>query len=294
MRWPDGGIPDDDRLADAIAASQSFAPQVSVNEVLRHVRGRRITASATTDDGRPVVVKLFHGPRARGNHRRLQALHDAGLGDTVPVSLGHDDTGRIGLVGYRPGTVLDQVEDRDFVGSCQRAGTALAALHRSGATLDREWTLDDELAQLRNRAPGSIAELVLDVIDRFGAPSPTAIVPSHRDCHPRQLVVAGLGVHWIDLDDAAMAVPGLDVGNMLAHLSREHLLGRRPRALTDAARAAFREAYEWSHGEAELRRWEVLSLARLAGLAESRHRSLDQRDALVEEVHRRMWEVAAT
>jgi hypothetical protein len=212
----------------------------------------------------------------------------------VPTSLGHDDTGRVGLVGYRPGIVLDQVDDRDFVVSCQRAGAALSALHRCGATLDREWTLDDELDQLRGRAPGSIADLVLDVIERFGGPSLTAIVPSHRDCHPRQLVVAGSEVHWIDLDDAAMAVPGLDVGNMLAHLSREQLLGRRSRTLTDAARAAFREAYGWSHGEVELRRWEVLSLTRLAGLAESRHRSLDQRDALLEEVHRRMWEVAAT
>ena len=294
MRWPDGSPPDDERLADAIAASQSFAPHVSIHEVLRHVRGRRITASATTDGGLPIVVKLFHGPRARGNHRRLQALHDAGLGDTVPTSLGHDDSGRVGMVGYRPGIVLDQVADRDFVGSCHRAGAALAALHHRGATLDRGWTLDDELVQLRNLAPGSIADLVFDVIDRFSAPSPTAIVPSHRDCHPRQLVVARHDVHWIDLDDAAMAVPGLDVGNMLAHLSREHLLGRRTRALTDAARAAFRDAYEWSHGEAELRRWEVLSLTRLAGLAESRHHSLDQRDALVEEVHRRMWEVAAT
>lgn len=294
MRWPDAGPPDDERLAEAIAASRSFAPHVTVHEVLRHVRGRRITASATTDDGSTVVVKLFHGPRARGNHRRLQALHEAGLGDAVPASLGHDETGRVGLVGYRPGIVLDQVADRDFVVACHRAGAALAALHHSGAMLDREWTLDDELEQLRTRAPGSIAPLVLDVIERFDAPSLTPVVPSHRDCHPRQLVVAGAHVHWIDLDDAAMAVPGLDVGNMLAHLSREHLLGRRARALADAARAAFRDAYSWSYGEAELLRWEVLSLTRLAGLAESRHHALDQRDALVEEVHRRMWEVAAT
>ena len=216
------------------------------------------------------------------------------MGDTVPTSLGHDPSGRVGIIGFRPGTVLDQVDDRDYVASCRRAGAALAALHRCGAQLDREWTLDDELAQLRNRAPASTAELVLDVIERFGTPSSAAVVPSHRDCHPRQLVVDGREVHWIDLDDAAMAVPGLDVGNMLAHLSRERLLGRRSRWLTDSARAAFRDAYGWAHGDAELRRWEVLSLTRLAGLAESRHHALDQRDALIEEVHRRMWEVAST
>ena len=292
MQWSDFP-PDDERLAEAIAASLRFAPHLRIDTVLRHVTGRRITALAHDPSGRPFVVKLFHGPRARGNHRRLEALRDAGLADTVPASLGHDPSGRVGIVGYRPGVVLDTVDDAAFVTACGSAGAALGELHRSGATLDREWTLDDEVTQLRNRAPVSLVPMVADVLDQFGPPHRRAVVPSHRDCHPRQLVVDGDRVAWIDLDDCAMAAPGLDVGNMLAHLTREHLVGRRSAEVAASGRAAFTAAYGWDGDERELLRWEVLSLTRLAGLAETRHRAPVERDALVREVQRRLWEVAA-
>ncbi len=291
MQWCDGVMPTDERLADAIADARRFAEHITVDRVLRHVAGRRITALATTDDGRTVVVKIFHGPRARGNDRRLQTLHAAGLAGLVPTPLGHDPSGRIGVLDFRPGTVLDQLPDHDFVAACHGAGTALARLHRCGAELDREWTLDDELSSLAANAPASCADLVHDLAGRVAGAADSRAVPSHRDCHPSQLVVDGRTVFWIDLDDCAMAAPGLDVGNMLAHLTREGLLGRRSGPLVAAARQAFRNAYGWHHDESELHRWEVLSLARLAGLAEARHRSLDQRDALLETLHLRLWEV---
>lgn len=292
MRWADGSMPTDERLADAIDGARSFAPDITVDRVLRHVQGRRITAMATTNDGRAVIVKIFHGPRARGNERRLTALHSAGIGGLVPSPLGHDASGRVGVLDFRPGTVLDQLPAELFVAACRRAGNALGRMHRCGARLDREWTLDDELRQLVALTPASCVDLVHDVVDRLSAPNTIPAVPSHRDCHPRQLVSDGHDVFWIDLDDCAMSAPGLDVGNMLAHLTRELLIGARSGALVAAARLAFRNAYGWQHDEGELDRWELLSLARLAGLAETRHRSTEQRDAIIETIHLRLWEAA--
>ncbi len=294
MRWADGLMPNDERLAGAIESARAHADDVTVDDVLRHVPGRRITALGTTDAGCTVVVKIFHGPRARGNQRRLEALHDAGLTGLVPTPLGHDPSGRVGVLDFRPGTVLDQLPDEAFLAACQGAGKALGRLHRCGAQLDREWTLADELQQLVSRTPESCAGVVHDLVTRSAAAPPSTVVPSHRDCHPRQLVADERAVFWIDLDDCAMAAPGLDVGNMLAHLTREHLLGRRSGPLVAAARLAFRNAYGWRGDDTELHRWEILSLARLAGLAETRHHSLEQRDALLEALHLRLWEVVRT
>lgn len=280
MRWPDTLRPDDQRLAEVLRASDGHRPDLTVTAVLRHVPGRRITALA--DDGdRSFVVKLFHSPRARGNHRRLTELADAGLVDIVPTSHGCDASGHIGVVGHRPGVELQEVPDAHFVPSCRRAGVALRRLHDSGALLDRAWTADDEVTHLRSMLPGELEHLVDQVAEDAAPGAP--LVPSHRDCHPRQLVVDGDRVAWIDLDDCTMAPAGLDVGNMLAHLTREHLVGRRTVGRVTEARAAFLDGY----GDIDVttrRWWEQLSLLRLAGLAETRHHAPAERDALLSEL----------
>lgn len=282
MQWPDHLLPDDERLHDALGASFEFRPEVTVTEVLRHVPGRRVTALAT-DGARTLVVKVFHSPRARGNHRRLSALAAAGLADIVPPSYGCDDTGHVGVVGHRPGVELQSVTHDEWVPSCRRAGVALRRLHESDADLDRKWTVDDEIAQLRTMTPDHLMSQVDGVIDTAALLHGTPLVPSHRDCHPRQLVVDGEHVAWIDLDDCTMAPAALDVANMLAHLTREAVVGRRTADLVAAARAAFLDGYG-GIDRAHCRAWEQLSLARLAGLAETRHHAPAERDSLLREL----------
>lgn len=282
MQWPDHLLPGDDRLRDALEAARRHRPDITLTEVLRYVPGRRITALAVTRHD-TVVVKVFHSPRARGNHRRLTALADAGLVDIVPTSHGCDTTGHVGVVGHRPGIELQEVPSSDWVVACRRAGIALRRLHESNADLDRTWTVDDEVAHLRDMSP----EHVLDEVDRAAAQAVVLagapLVPSHRDCHPRQLVVDGQHVAWIDLDDCTMAPAALDVGNMLAHLTREAVIGRRDPLLVTHARTAFLDGYG-GIDSAHCRRWERLSLLRLAGLAETRHHAPLERDALLHEL----------
>ena len=67
-------------------------------------------------------------------------------------------------------------------------------------------------------------------------------MPSHRDYHPGQLLLAPEGVTLLDLDTAAMAERELDAGNFLAHLDLFELARRSvPRA---ELCETFRVAYE--------------------------------------------------
>jgi hypothetical protein len=297
MHWPElAALDADQRLQEPLQHSRAWRPDVAVHTLLRHVPGRRVTALATSD-GDTMVVKVFSSPRARGNHRRLSALERAGLGDLVPTSFGHDPSGHVGALGFRDGAVLDQLPDDRFIAACTRAGLALRRLHDSGAELDRGWTLDDEADALRRRATTTTRPFVDTLlhcvtVTSFGRAAGTP-VPSHRDCHPRQLIADGTRVHWIDLDDCTMAPAGLDVGNMAAHLTRERLIGRRSIDVAIAARQCFLDGYGWDRSPFDLARWELLSLARLAGLAESRHGSLPEREALLREATRAMLRMPA-
>ncbi len=273
----------DPALSDLLdrALRQPAEPWASLTLLmaLRQVPGRRATFLGAVGDV-PVVAKVFSSPRARGNHRRVTALAGAGLHDLVPQSLGVDESGHVGVLTYRSGTVLDAVDDAVFVPACAAAGRSLARLHAADAPLDRAWQHDDEVAQLVRRVPASM----LEAAERASAlvVGDVPLVCAHRDFHPRQVVVddaTPAQIGFIDLDDAALAPPGLDVGNMVAHLRREAVIGRRSPSVAKAAIKEFLAGY--GEPPPDLSSWECLALARLAGLAETRHRRADERDALL-------------
>ncbi|MGG5258219.1 glycosyltransferase [Phycicoccus avicenniae] len=274
--------PEDDAVADALrrAAAEPDGPLVGLRfgPALRRVAGRRVTFSANRFD-EDVVVKAFSSPRARGNARRLVAFEQAGLADVVPTSLGTSSDGCVGVVSFRAGTVMEDLDDEAFVTAARDTGRVLARLHDSGAALDRRWTAADECDQLVRRAPDGCRAVAAEEASR--RPADGDLVPAHRDLHPRQVVrpAVGEGVCLIDLDDTALAPRGLDVGNMVAHLRREAVVGRRSPAVAGAAVDAFLEGY--GRVPEDLVAWERLALARLAGLAESRHGRPEERDALL-------------
>ena len=209
--------------------------------VLRHVVGRRVTVAARRA-GEPLVVKAFSSPRARGNARRLDLFAMSGVGDLVPAAAGESRDGHVGLLAFREGIVMDETGDDTFVTGARASGVALRRLHSCGAELDRRWTHADEVARLVRRAPASCARAGAMAAARpVDAYEP--LVPSHRDLHPQHVIVSGEAVGFIDLDDCALAPPGLDVGNMVAHLRREALVGRRRVEVAARAVSAFLEAY---------------------------------------------------
>jgi Ser/Thr protein kinase RdoA (MazF antagonist) len=277
MQWPlDHPAVTDEALAPWAHHAASIAPGAQVVQVLRHLPGRRVATQVRTIDGQSAVLKVFASPRARGNDRRLEALQGSWVRNLVPRPLGVDATGHISLVEWVDGVMFDQTPDDCFAGAAFQVGVSLRQLHESSVELDRSWTIRKELALLDKRRTLTVDQLIVSMggmeqlADRL-ADEP--LVTAHRDCHPRQAVIAHGSARWIDLDDCAMAPAGLDVGNMIAHLNREAAIGLRDQTVADAAVAAFRRGYGPLPATTDI--WERLSLVRLCGLAETRHQRSD-------------------
>ena len=284
MRWPaDHPAVTDPALAPWAGEVDRLCPEADVIRVLRHLPGRRVTTLVDTPDG-VAVLKLFATSRARGGHRRLSALAESTAAPFVPRPLGHRK-GHLLLVEFVPGTPMDRLDDDALVAAAGPAGRALRRLHDSGVELDRTWDVGEETAQLRRTAGPESRALVERAIARWAPRADLGpSLPAHRDCHPAQIVWVGDGVRFIDLDDSAMAPPALDVENFVAHLDMDSVLGRRPDHVVAAAVEAFAEGY--GSDPPGLTPWRRLALARLAALAETRHRRPEDARALWAAVER--------
>jgi hypothetical protein len=270
LRWPaDHPALTDSALAPWAGDVDRLCPEAEVIRVLRHLPGRRVTTLVNTGDGL-AVLKVFATSRARGGHSRLTAFAESRAGSLVPRPIGYRK-GHLALVEFIPGTPLEQLDDDALVVAAALAGRALRRLHESGAELDRTWGPSEEIAQLRRTAGPATREEVERTIARWTPPARGRSVPSHRDCHPAQVVWTEHRVRFIDLDDSAMAPPSLDVGNFLAHLQMEALLARRSKTIAAAAADSFVSGY--GQEPPALESWTQLALARLAALAETRHKS---------------------
>lgn len=269
MLWP----PDHPAVTDAalrpwLGGAAELCPAGRIDATLRHLEGRRVAVRVRTPAG-PAVLKVFANPRARGNHRRLGLLAASGARDLVPRTHGADGSGHVSLAEWVPGRPLDRHEGGRLIAACAVVGEALACLHGSGAGLDRRWTATEELALLRRNAVPETAPWMDAAAEVAGRVAGEPLVSAHRDFHPAQVVLGGRGVRLIDLDDAAMAPPALDVGNFVAHLRHAAVVGACPPAVASAAAAAFRAGYGRVEGDVDA--WSWLSTIRLAALAQARH-----------------------
>jgi Ser/Thr protein kinase RdoA (MazF antagonist) len=277
MQWPlDHPAVTDEALKPWAHHAAAVAPGAQVVRLLRHLPGRRVATHVKTADGQSAVLKIFASPRARGNDRRLEALQRSWVRDLVPRPLGVDATGHVSLVEWVDGVMFDQSPDDCFAAAAFEVGVSLRQLHESNVELDRSWTIRKELALLDKRRTPTVEQLItsmggMEQLADLLADEP--LVTAHRDCHPRQAVMANGSARWIDLDDCAMAPAGLDVGNMIAHLKREAAVGLRDQTVADTAVAAFRRGYGLLPATTDI--WERLSLVRLCGLAETRHQRSD-------------------
>ena len=277
MQWPlDHPAVTDEALAPWAHQAETIAPGAQVVRLLRHLPGRRVATQVRTADGQTAVLKVFASPRARGNHRRLEALQRSNVRNLVPRPRGVDATGHVSLVEWVDGVMFDQTPDDRFAEAAFQVGVSLRQLHESSVHLDRSWTIREELALLDKWRTPTVQRLTMSMggIEHLAdmlADEP--LVTAHRDCHPRQAVISHGAARWIDLDDCAMAPAALDVGNIMAHLKREAAIGLRNQTAADAAVAAFHRGY--GPLPATTGTWELLSLVRLCGLAETRHQRSD-------------------
>jgi Ser/Thr protein kinase RdoA (MazF antagonist) len=269
MLWPsDHPAVADDALSEWRSGAEEICPDAVAVRTLRYLRGRRVATLVRTRDGE-AVLKIFASPRARGNHRRLRALEASKADGVCPYAIAVDRSGHVGLLEFIPGETLDRLGGWRLVAAAAEAGAALRRMHESGAALDRGWSLRDEVRQLRAVAgPQSrpvVERVIADGLPRGSGPT----VPSHRDCYPAQAVLTASAIRYIDADDAAMAPAPLDPANFTAHLAKAAIVGDVDPGEAETAAEAFLVGY--GGAPPELETWQRLTLARLAGLAETRH-----------------------
>jgi Phosphotransferase enzyme family len=185
-----------------------------------------------------VIVKVYSSERAPIVAKRLMALAAGPAEPLVPLVLLCDPEQHLIVLTDMPGSPLREAVAAADLAACRRTGRALGAWHaawtgRAPLVLERH-TAERELRILLERARS--ASMVVGDAVRQAAPglasdwsSSTAV---HRDLYEEQILL-GERVSLIDLDDAAVGPPELDVGNLVAHLelfARKHGL-RIPRQL---------------------------------------------------------------
>jgi aminoglycoside phosphotransferase (APT) family kinase protein len=193
--------------------------------VLRY-RGRGLTA----------IGKVFrHAEDAARVWRQMRALRSDPL---VPAPLALVERTLL-LVEHVSGRPWLEALARAPAGAeeelVRAAAAAAATLHGRPARWGEPRTFASELAQLRRRiermapaAPALAAEAGAQ-LDRLAVEENDRLTLVHGDFKPDQLVVTPDGVVVLDLDRVGPGDPAVDLGNFIAQLHREAVVGGRDR-----------------------------------------------------------------
>jgi Ser/Thr protein kinase RdoA (MazF antagonist) len=239
-------------------------------EELKHRPERRRTMRARGPGG-TAIVKIYASERASTVASRIESLQAGPEEPVVPMVVHVDPEHHLVVLSDVPGRPLRAAMLEGDLATCARAGVALGVWHAAwqGAAPGalQPQTADREVAVLRARAEMAsplVARAVENMLsDLKGGWECTTVV--HRDLYEEQVLV-GERVGLIDLDDAAVGPPELDLGNLVAHLELLEL--RRGRVLA-AGRRALLDGYAETGPALDSRlldRCRRLTLLRLAGL----------------------------
>jgi aminoglycoside phosphotransferase len=208
---------------------------------------RSASARCLDESGRTVAyVKVLAGDGAELERRRLEAA-----GPLAPRVLGA--SAEYGALALEPldGRRLDSLRGGELAGALEGLGRALATLHAACPVPEQPFTrLEPErlasavavIARARpdaGRAAALVLAHLLSRIDDAGGPT----VCLHGDATVRNAIADGRRVALLDLEHAAAGPAAADLGNLLAGLAAERLLGRISAAEARAFEAALVAGY---------------------------------------------------
>jgi Ser/Thr protein kinase RdoA (MazF antagonist) len=223
---------------------ERWVGEPAVVEELKHKPGRRLTLRAR-GPRRSLIVKLYRSSRAGLVADRIRALAGGPNELELPEVVAVDSGARALLLSDVPGVPLREAVLAEDAARCRRVGSALAAWHEAWAGTSpeplREHSIELELEVLLEHAARASREIGLRLAAALPelreAWSPVTVV--HRDLYEEQILIDER-VGLIDLDDAALGPPELDIGNLLAHLD---LLELRSGHRHDSASNALLDGY---------------------------------------------------
>jgi Ser/Thr protein kinase RdoA (MazF antagonist) len=238
-------------------------------EELKHKPGRRTTYRAR-GPSRSAIVKVYASERAPTVAARIGALAAGPAEPEIPQVLLCDPERHLVVLTEVPGVPLRHALLEGDAQTCARAGAALGRWHEAWRGLEPEplalHTPARELEILHSfteRASAAIADVVRARLSAFAACAWTAATVVHRDLYEEQILV-GDRIGLIDLDDAALGPPELDIGNLLAHVD---LLALRSGGDLSAPTQVLLEAYGRAGASLDadlLERCRCLTILRLA------------------------------
>jgi aminoglycoside phosphotransferase (APT) family kinase protein len=265
---------------------------LSMVRLLRHKPGRRalveyVGSSRTTGEPLALLGKIEAKPRYAERLANQQLLWRSGFyqsaedGIVVAEPWGVISEWQMWLQvrvpGARAALAREQITGPDFL---HRAAHAIAKLHRTHLTLERQHTPEDEQKLLAKRfkqaaeiAPeftSNWLQLAANCEDVLGTLPAILTTSVHRDFYSDQVLISPTQTALVDFDLLCLSDPALDVGNFLGCLADRAVRESWPDETLRAAKRSFLDAYELDNSGEFLWRVEcyaALALARHATLS---------------------------
>jgi len=284
-------------LAARVAAQPCPTPdgwRIEAVEILKHKPGRRCALGyVLTGPSGPVrlFAKAFCGERGAAILETMSRLAAAIPAECllVPKPIGYLPDLRLLVTEFLEGIPLASAlyEGRSNE-PVSRMAAALRAMHDSDVTLARRWSASHELSDTgrwvdglaaRDPAMHTIAQQLHSTLSSRAPRLPASpLQPIHRDYYAEQVLDCSGRTALLDLDDARLGDPALDLGNFLAHLTLRSLQFPHLARGCAAARALLMEAYRSAGAKKDetlderVSFYEAASLLRLSGVYAERER----------------------
>lgn len=228
--------------------------------------------------GKPCgVLKIHAQAEFEPINRATKRLHSI-QAICAPQTLGYSNRHRAVLLSWLAGESLTSLlsNPSQAVEALALVGATLAKLHgervtkiplrsrqEDSAEIDNLRNtfsfLTAELSDTRNRQVQQCSQAICDLSDK--------LVTTHGDFHLKQSILQQNSAALIDLDSLALGNASYDVGNFLAHLDRELIVGNFTAEQHDLYCESFLRSYVEARGEltpSELRVYRVAGLLKLA------------------------------
>lgn len=178
-------------------------------------------------------VRVYSDNTGKAAHQLLDRLNKAvTVADkkiNIPKVLGYNDQLKLLVISEVPGKpLLELLGQSSFEEALEKTALLLANLHHLKVETERKWNFPEELTVVKKQTElissilpdlyGKLQDLIFKLEKRAASLNFSAFHLLHGDFYYGQVLVDQDRVWFLDLDEAILGDPLLDVGNFIAHL----------------------------------------------------------------------------